>query len=253
MVTGALLSFGAQAAEGEFSLSLGGEYTTGSYGTSDDTRIWYFPATFKYETERHSLALTVPYVIVNGRGDVVAGGFSGMHGGMTSGGVSESSETHSGIGDLELKGSLNLSREDRYGARIDLTGRVKIATGERDDNLGTGENDYAVQVDLERHYGATRLFGSLGYMFLGDPPGVNYDNTLYGTLGVSNKVGTTTTLGLALDAQEAPLDGAASALELSLFLISQADAKTRVTGYVIKGLRDGSPDWGVGVLLKFSQ
>jgi hypothetical protein len=106
---------------------------------------------------------------------------------------------------------------------------------------------------MERHYGATNLFGSLGYRFLGDPPGVNYDNVLYGTIGMSNKVGATTTLGFALDAQEAPLDDASSALDLSLFLTSQADAKTKVTGYVIKGLQDGSPDWGVGLLVKFTQ
>jgi hypothetical protein len=70
---------------------------------------------------------------------------------------------------------------------------------------------------------------------------------------MSNKVGATTTLGFALDAQEAPLDDASSALDLSLFLTSQADAKTKVTGYVIKGLQDGSPDWGVGLLVKFTQ
>jgi hypothetical protein len=253
IAAGAALSFGAHAADGVFSLSLGAEYTTGDYGTSSDTEIWYFPATFKYETERNSLALTVPYVIVEGRGDVVAGGFSGMHSGMFSGTTAGSSKTNSGVGDLELKGSLNLALEDRYGPRIDLTGKIKVGTGDRDDNLGTGENDYAVQIDLERHYGATNLFGSLGYMFLGDPPGVDFDNVLYGTIGASNKFSDTTSLGFALDAKEAPLDGAPSALELSLFMTSQADAKTKVTGYALKGLRDGSPDWGVGLLMKFSQ
>lgn len=241
----------AMAQDGSFSFSVGAEYTTGDYDTSDTTDIWYFPATFKYETDRNSIALTVPLVIVDGPGTVVPGGM-GTHSGLPSG-TSTSSRTEAGLGDIELKGSINLAMEDSYGPRIDLTGKLKAGTGDRDDNLGTGETDYAVQVNMERHYGATNLFGSLGYKFLGDPPGVNYDNVLYGTLGMSNKVGATTTLGFALDAQEAALDGAPSALELSLFMTSQADAKTKVTGYVIKGLQDGSPDWGVGVLVKFTQ
>jgi hypothetical protein len=242
----------AMAQDGSFSFSVGAEYTTGDYGTSDTTDIWYFPATFKYETERHSIALTVPVVIVEGTGSVVPGGM-GTHGGSLPSGTSTSSRTESGPGDIELRGSINLTMEDKHGPRIDLTGKIKFGTADAGDNLGTGEDDYAVQLDFERHYGANNLFGTLGYTVLGDPPGVDYNDVFYGTIGLSNRFSDNTTFGMALDAQEEVLPGADPAFELLLFMTSQSDAKTKATGYVIKGLSDGSPDWGVGVLLKFSQ
>jgi hypothetical protein len=38
-----------------------------------------------------------------------------------------------------------------------------------------------------------------------------------------------------------------------LFLSGQPGTKTRLTGYLIAGFADGSPDWGAGVVLKLSR
>jgi hypothetical protein len=247
-----VLSPAAPAAQdGGFALSVGGEYTTGDYGTSEDTEIWYFPLTFSYETDRSSLGITVPLVIVDGPGTVVPsiGGGAGMHSGRTA----TRSQTESGLGDLLLRGSFNLVMEDRYSPRLDLTGKIKFGTADRDDNLGTGEDDFAVQVDVERNFDVNQLFGSLGYKFMGDPPDINYDNVLYGTVGAAHRFSDTTSVGLALDAQQAVVDGEEEKLELTVFLSARADPKTKVTGYVLRGLADGSPDWGVGILVKLSQ
>lgn len=239
------------AADGGFSLTFGGEYTTGDYGTSRDTDIWYFPVTFAYESDRASLGLTVSFVSVDGPGDVVP--MNGGGGGIRSGRGTSADRRETGLGDLLLKGSVNLVMEDRYSPRVDLTGKVKFGTADRDDNLGTGEDDVSVQVDVERNFNSNQLFGSLGYKVLGDPPGVNYDNVLFGSVGTAHRFSDTVSAGLALEAQEAVLPGAPSQLELMLFMSARADAKRKVTGYVLRGLRDGSPDWGVGVMVKLSQ
>lgn len=241
------------ATNGNFSLGIGGEYTTGEYGSGQTTDIWYFPVTFKYETERNSVSLTMPFVVVDGPGNVTPGGFGGMSNGIRAGSGSGSSHSEAGLGDLELKATFNLVLEDRFGPRLDLTGIAKAGTADAQDNLGTGEDDIGVQMDLERHYGSNNVFGSVGYRFLGDPPGVNFDNVLYGTLGTEFGFGDAASLGVALDAQQAPLPSASSALTLTLFMASRVDAKTKLTGYVLHGLRDGSPDWGVGVRLKITQ
>ena len=62
------------ATAAETSISLGAEYTSGDYGTSTETNMWYFPVTLRYETDRTMLALTVPYVVVEGTCNVVAAG-----------------------------------------------------------------------------------------------------------------------------------------------------------------------------------
>jgi len=56
-----------------------------------------------------------------------------------------------------------------------------------------------------------------------------------------------------LYAQEAPLSGVNGKSELTLFLSGKPGPKTRLMGYLIAGLADGSPDWGVGVTLKLSR
>lgn len=232
----------------EASLSVGAEYTTGDYGTSQRTRIWYFPVTLEYEGERNRLGITVPYLIVHGPGTVVPG-TRGM-GGTRSGFAPIEDRTRSGMGDVVVKGSHTLVLESAESARWDLTGKIKFGTAERDKALGTGQDDLGIQVDGERHFGSNGVFGSLGYLFVGDPPGVDYRNAVYGTLGFEHRFGETTNVGIALDGQEAVTRGTPSQLEARLFLSSASGPRTRVTGYVLRGLRDGSPDWGVGLVVK---
>jgi len=241
------------ATDGETSIILGAEYTSGDYGTSSKTKIWYFPVTLRYETDVNAASIGVSYLRVEGRGDVVVSG-GGM--GMGSQTVKRTSRlngtrTDSGLGDVILTGSHKLS--GTASSRIDLTGKIKFGTADETDNLGTGENDYAVQLDLEKDYNINSVFGSAGYKILGDPPGTDYKNVFYGSIGFSHKLDAARAAGLAFDAQQAALSGGSGLSEITLFLNNKLDKKTRLTGYVLKGFANGSPDWGLGVTLKMSQ
>jgi hypothetical protein len=72
-------------------------------------------------------------------------------------------------------------------------------------------------------------------------------------VGISRRLDTTRSAGVELYAQEAPLPGVDGKSELTLFLSGKPAPRTRLTGYLIAGFADGSPDWGVGVALKMSQ
>lgn len=241
------------ATDGETSILLGAEYTSGDYGTSSKTKIWYFPVTLRYETDANAASVTVSYLSVEGRGDVVVAG-GGM--GMGSQTVTRTStlngtSTNSGFGDVILTGSHKLS--GTASSRIDLTGKIKLGTADETDNLGTGENDYAVQLDFEKDSNSNSVFGSAGYKFLGDPPGTDYKNVFYGYIGLSHKLDAVRTAGLALDVQQAAVSGGSALSEITLFLSNKFDKKTRLTGYFLKGFANGSPDWGLGVTLKLTQ
>jgi hypothetical protein len=240
----------AQAATpGETSISLGAEYTSGDYGTSSITKMWYFPVTLRYETDRYMMALTLPYVVVEGTGNVVA---TGSAHGLPHTTTTLTSRTESGLGDIELAASHVIARTET-GWRVDLGGHIKLGTADEQDNLSTGEDDVAVQLEAEKTYGNYTLFGTAGYKILGDPPGIDYDNVLYGSVGVSHRLDTVRAVGVELYAQQAPLPGVEGKSELTLFLGGKQGPKTRLTGYLIAGFADGSPDWGVGVTLKLSQ
>lgn len=249
-VGASVVPFSTVAQGRDISFSYGAEYSTGKYGTSQETDIWYFPFAFEYDADRFTVSLTAPLMMVNGPGSIVAGGDSR---GLPSGRAPGTSDTEVGVGDIQLRGSVNLALEDNNRPRIDLTGKIKFGTADRDKNLGTGEDDFAVQVDAERTYAGAGLFGALGYKLLGDPPGVNYKNPFYVRLGAALRVSDTTSVGAAFDAQEEVLSGTPAQRDLTLFLSSRADPRTKITGYVLKGLRDGSPDWGVGIMVKLQQ
>jgi hypothetical protein len=252
----------------ETSVSFGAEYSRGGYGFSQATSIAYFPVTLKYDADRYAMSLTLPYLFVTGPGNVVVAGGVGIPGGPSGNGSSGNgpppcvpppcspgqtspTRTASGLGDILLKGSVNLQMQDMNRPRLDLTAKAKLGTADR--NLGTGENDYSVQLDVERSFGANNLFGSLGYKIMGEPPGVDYNNVAYGAIGGSARLSGTASGGLVLDAQEPVLAGVAPLRTLTLFLSNKIDAKTRVTPYVLKGWGNGSPDWGVGIALKLIQ
>jgi hypothetical protein len=243
---------GAHAADrtGDFSFSYGAEYTSGEYDTGQTTSIFYFPFTFKFETDRFSASITTPLMMVRGPGNIVPGGDSR---GIPINGGSGVRDTEAGVGDIALKGTVNVAMENSSGPRIDFTGKIKFGTADRDKNLGTGEDDIAFQVDLERNYNNAGLFGSIGYKFMGDPSGTNYKDVPYGSFGTVFRMSDTTSIGAAVEAQDNVLSGAPSQRELTFFLSSKADARTRVTGYFLKGLSDGSPDWGVGVAIRLYQ
>jgi hypothetical protein len=243
---GAFLAPAASAAtDADLSVSVGAEYTSGDYGTSSTTKIWYVPVTFGYETDPNAIYLTVPYVSVEGTGNVVA---SGEGRGLPHAPTSASSRTESGLGDVLLVASHKIAGTAT--SRVDLTGKIKFGTADRDKNLGTGEDDYAVQLDAEKSYAADTVYGSGGYKILGDPPGTDYDNVFYGVVGYSHKLDSLRAAGLEFYAQEAALSGTDGPSELTLFLSSKPDRKTKVSGYLLKGFSDGSPDWGVGATLK---
>ena len=237
--------------DGDLSVSLGAEYTTGDDGTGTDTTIWYFPLSFSYGDEVTTFSVTVPYLIVEGPGNVTPAVGDGMWwGGMgdmqvVRPGPVGPTRTESGLGDVVLSGSMRLVTEAPARPRVDLTGKIKFATADEADNLGTGENDYAVQLDLEKGM----FFGYLGYRIYGDPPGINLDNVAYGLVGLSRPLDSATRAGVSFYAQQAAAAGTDDQRELSLFLNRKLGKDSRLRPYMVFGLSDGSPDWGVGVTL----
>lgn len=241
------------AAESDLGVSMGAEYTSGDYGTGTDTTIWYFPLSFSYGNEVTTFSVTVPYLIVEGPGNVTpaigdtprgsAPGMGAMQ--VVRPGSGAATRRESGLGDVVLSGSVRLVAEAPAQPRIDLTGKIKLATADEDKNLGTGENDYAVQLDLEKGI----FFGYLGYRVYGDPPGLNLDNVAYGLVGLSRLLDSATRAGVSLYTQQAAAAGTDEQLELSLFLNRKLDKDSQLRPYVVFGLSDGSPDWGVGVTL----
>ncbi|MBS4098939.1 MAG: hypothetical protein KGZ83_19115 [Sulfuricella sp.] len=251
-----LLGCGAAWAEGDLQLSVGSEYTTGKYGSTENSEIWYVPVTGKYATGSWLLKLTVPYLRISGPANVV-----GMNGTMVppagmnsammplSPAQATSRRTAEGVGDVIAAASYAGYENRAAGVLFDVTGKIKFATADSDQGLGTGANDYAIQGDISKQSGRWAAFASGGWKSMGNPPGVTFKNPWYASLGATYKVSSPTTLGMVYDHRSEILDGGAKVSEITLFLSQKISPTAKIQGYVLRGFAAASPDWGAGVMV----
>jgi hypothetical protein len=246
LVLAVALILAAAALPAQSVSTTGVDYSTGKYGAAESTRIWYIPFTGSFDVSSDwTLKLTIPYIRVTGPGNVVRD--LGPVGGPPAGTV-----TNSGLGDIVAGATWHLADDVATGLSYSVTGKLKLGTASRTKDLGTGENDVMFQFDASRAYGAWVPFATAGYRILGDPPGATLRNGFYGSAGATYRVDTATTLGAAVDLRQRSTPNADNAAELSAFLTHRLDSQWRLQGYVVAGLTDASPDFGVGGMVQYS-
>lgn len=228
-------------------LSTGFDYSTGDYGEATDTEFLSIPVTMRWDGANWNVKLTVPYVYVSGPSSVAETGPFGLL-------RRPNSAAESGLGDIVLSGSYGMisPREGVGGPWVDVTGRVKFGTASRSKGLGTGENDYATQVDIYQVFGRVTPFGTIGYRVMGDPPGANLENHFYTTIGASYRLSHSTSVGGMLDLRERIVPGGDSGREVTAFVDHRFGDSWRALGYVLNGFTDASPDLGFGLSLSYA-
>lgn len=238
------LLLGNIAVAGDYTFTTGAEYTEGDYGTSIDTSTLYIPFKFGYNTEQYAWSVTVPYVRISGSEDVVFS--TTTHSPMFSTTSTSSVEhTDSGLGDIIFSGTYQLQEETKASPWLALTGEIKLATASESKKLGTGENDYALQLELAKQ----AVHGFVGYKIVGDSAAIDYDNVLYAAVGITIPASSNWTTITELYTEQAALAGVDGAREISFTLSKPLTDKKQFSIYMIKGLTNSSPDWGMGVTL----
>lgn len=256
-VTALSLAQAALAAEGELSLGSGVSYTSGTYGnntgSSASTHILAVPFTARYERDAWTLRATLPYLRITGPGNVVPGvgptaTVSAV--GLALLGASRSSQasstTVSGLGDASVAATYMFYAADKA-AGVGLTGRVKFATGDERQSLGTGSTDKGFQLEGFRQFERNRLFVAVGYTFFGDSPIAQFQNVANFGAGASHRTDTDDVFGVTFDARQAGSPAPSALRELSSFWTHPIDRNWRMQLYALKGFATGSPDWGAGL------
>jgi hypothetical protein len=222
------------SAQEQFSLRVGVEQTSGDYGGSGDVTDLYVPVTGVYTAGRYSVRLTVPYLEV-----------TFPQAGQTEG---QGTTSVSGLGDLLLAASVfDVLRSPDRSFAIDLTGKIKFGTANEAEGLGTGENDYSVQMDMLKFLRRGTLIGTLGYTARGDPVGLDLDDAWYVSLGGLRNQGSATRIGLFFDYHAASVAGFDARRELSALVSHELSQRWQLQSYLIGGLSEASPDWGASV------
>ena len=235
----------AQGGDADISFSTGLEYSTGKYGGTIDIEELYVPISAVVRFDRMALSVSVPYLSVR----APSGTYIPDPGAQPIPGTGEVT-TESGLGDVVV----GLTVYDVYfdperGIALDLAGKIKLGTADRDRGLGTGEADYLARADLYKFFDRFTLMGSAGYKLRGDPPGVDLENTLLGSVGGSWVLNDASSVGLIYDYRESSLQDGDPLSEVTLYTMHRLSKGWFLQFYAFAGFSDSSPDWGGGVYI----
>lgn len=237
------------ADDGRWRFGTGVHYSTGTYGGTIDTTILAIPVNLRYETGPWVLKLSVPYLEISGASTVIPG-IGPVNGNNPRGGAVQSNA--SGIGDSTVSATYSAYYNPASRAGFDLTGKLKLATGDENAGLGTGSNDVSMQIDAYQGMAGYTVYGSFGYTIFGDSPIVDLQNVFYGYGGLSRRLNETDTLGFEVDLRQGASPAPLAQRELMGFYTRRFDRTWRGQAYLFKGFSDGSPDWGAGATLAYS-
>jgi hypothetical protein len=105
-------------------------------------------------------------------------------------------------------------------------------------------------MNIDKQFGAAYANFGLGYKWLGEPSGVNYDNVVYGALGAGYNF-SQMTIGVSYDWATAAVDGAPKPQEVSIYASYRINNQYKLSGVIYSGLSNASPEVGGGVTLGY--
>lgn len=241
--------------ESSVSVSVGFDYSASQNGTNRASRSLNVPVILSYDTNNFGFSLTVPYLRQTGP----AGTFAGQR--IRPVGSATRTISESGLGDITGAVTGNLINDDGTGISVDLKGEIKFATADQSKGLGTGKNDYSVEVAVNQDYNTFGVSGTLGYSVLGSPgfvvvsgvkQNIIFNNVFYGSLGASYKMTGSTKAELLFNKQQVSEIEGFQQKDITANLDYKLSKVTSLQIYVLKGLAEGSPDWGSGASVSAS-
>jgi hypothetical protein len=126
---------------------------------------------------------------------------------------------------------------------LSTTAKVKFGTADETQGLGTGENDYSLQLDA----GKGVFSGYAGYRMLGDTATLDYNDVGFVGAALSLPLGKTRDFGIEYYTEEAPLSGMDELQQATLSLNGEMSREMDYSVYYIAGLSDSSADTVIGI------
>lgn len=227
-------------------ISTGFDFSSGEYGESQATEVWYVPLTVKYEWRRRWVfRVTVPYLRVTSPGSIVTGGDIVA--------VTEGArrETREGLGDVVTGVTYRIDPPHRALPYADLSTRIKIPTASQKQGLGTGEVDTTLQIDLMKPFGRFTPFGTVAFRFVGDPPDADLTDTFSASVGFDYRIATPLSAGLYYGWRQTASRSLGDAHEIVAFASWRLAGHFTIGPYAEAGLSTAAPDFGAGIQLGY--
>ncbi|HXT00232.1 MAG TPA: transporter [Elusimicrobiota bacterium] len=233
----------AAAADTDWKASAALDYESGDYGTGTRLSTRYVPLTLKRYWGDAYGSFTAPWISETTNGTVT--NVDGRLLKIRRGRGSSTTTTHSGLGDMILRGGYGILREDPQPFDLTAVAKVKLPTASRSDGLGTGEVDEGAGLEFGKKVVEDwTLLADVYYTFIGSPPGTSLKNETAFDFGFSHPLRADLTLTGLYEQSTALVSGESDPQDLRALVDWKLDDLSRLAGGVLVGLSNGSPDYG---------
>ena len=268
----AMTTMSSADAQTRLQLSTGVDFSSGKFGGPTRTDVLAAPLTARITTGAWTFRGSLPFLSV--RGDqavignqifVVIDDSSGRGSNSGSGGSgSDDAETitstlvtttamrrvtQSGVGDLSLSATYALNDVAGTPLYLDLSGRVRLPTGDEAKGLGLGVTDYGLTAELGRDADIGGAYISAGRRFLSDAQGINREDGWQAGIGGWLNASPRFLVGAFADWRESASGHGDDPAEIGAYVTFKATPAWKLGLNASAGLNDASPDFGVGVSL----
>lgn len=284
LIFSAMLFNGVSFAQEGWSVSTGLQYSGGNYYYNNYSKLFSFYGGVRYQSEYFSMNVTAPIIFSNNNTLSQSGGMmlpiggnssgnnsGGMVGNTGSGGMMGSNGSNSnsympgssssmnssiGLGDIFMTGNYQIYSEYENGFTSSVNYQIKFPTASGMTNIGTGKFDYGVSVTLRKGFDSYLAIADLGYLNIGDPDGITYNNPFTYGVGFGKYFNDgNSSLLLYYQGYTEIVAGYAAPQQISLGLNHQLSSKLTLTLIAGTGLSKFSPGLlaSTGVTWRFDQ
>ena len=256
----ALSSF-AESPPPKFSLGVGLELSSGTFGTGSTSTYATVPVTIDwFPTERIDIELTVPllYQRTANTGHAALG--TSVQSTVTSTAKSVDRSTMSGsggggsmlggdygLGDITLTGGYTLLTDGDSSLNLRPSLYVKFPTADASKDFGTGKVDFGAGVAVSKWLGNWQPFAEGRFVIQGashEETGAN--NFITADAGVAYSWNERFVTSAYTRFGSSLFDGMSAPLEVRARMVWRFGERTYTDVYALKGFSDGSPDYGGG-------
>lgn len=257
---------GAASAQTRLQLSTGVDYSSGDYGDTVETKVVAVPFSARLTLGDFAVRASIPYLSVDGPAGanvLFEGGGAGAGGGGNGGGgvigdddgeatpSTAAATTENGFGDLSLAAIYAFNDIADTPTYLEVTGRVRLPTGDADKGLGIDATDYATLAELGYAPKGGGVYVLGGRRFLENADGVRREDGWQAGFGGWYEVSDRMTLGAFYDYRQASVDGNDDPSEAGLYTTLKLSPKWRLGANVSAGLSDASPEYAGGLTLSY--
>ncbi|NTV50183.1 MAG: hypothetical protein HGB32_14140 [Geobacteraceae bacterium] len=252
------------------SISIGAEFSSGTYNTDTTTRILYMPVIVSwFPHERLDMSVELPFInqtyqnqnsttTVSPKTTARFGGAGGIISTTSSTSTSStttiipikssgSSSSVSGLGDIILRAGFIPLFEHNSLPQVRASLLVKTPTASFADGLGTGEFDFGGGLDLSKWFGNIHLGGEAIYTYQGKVSGLGLKNYLSYTGTVGYQATDNLQPMLVIKGSTAPSDYSDDLLEVRGRMLWYFSPTTALDLFVTRGISKSSADYGGGL------